>query len=168
MTLQIGKWLFCHGSPTDSTMSKYSIDLINTVISMYLLGIESIQDTIITHYDILTNASESSIIWDRTFGEQTISDNNFTTNPLLLNKLDTVLENYNKTNNLMNNDNLKVKYVAIGHTPQSSNVNGINSICNGKVWRCDIVMSKAFEPNNRKKVQILEITGDKIQVLEEK
>ena len=170
MTLQIDKWLFCHGSPTYSTMSKYSIDLINTVISMYLLGIESHQDTIIKHYDILTNAeeTESSIIWDRTFGQQIISDDNFSTNPLLLSKLDTILENYNKTNNLMNNDNLKVKYVAIGHTPQSKNINGINSTCNGKVWRCDIGMSKAFAPDNRKKVQILEITGDKIQVLEEK
>jgi len=170
MTLQIGQWLFCHGSPTNSTLSKYSIDLINTVISMYLLGIESIEDTIIKHYDILTNAEEnkSSIIWDRTFGQQIISDDNSTTNPLLLNKLDTILENYNTTNNLMNNDNLKVKYVAIGHTPQSANVNGINSTCNGKVWRCDIGMSQAFAPDNRKKVQILEITGKKIQVLEEK
>ena len=36
------------------------------------------------------------------------------------------------------------EYLAIGHSPQFWAGKSINSICNGKVWRCDVGMSRAF------------------------
>ena len=63
--LQIGNWLFCHGSPTLSTLATYEIDLINTITSMYLLGLESDhlrqnphnpqQNYIEEHFDMIMN-----------------------------------------------------------------------------------------------------------------
>ena len=38
---------------------------------------------------------------------------------------------------------MKATHIAIGHTPQFKH--GINSICNQRVWRCDVGMSKAFQ-----------------------
>ena len=44
--------------------------------------------------------------------------------------------------------------IIIGHTIQQ---NGINSACNNKVWRIDVGMSNAFDNNNKRKIEILEI-----------
>jgi len=54
--------------------------------------------------------------------------------------------------------NKKLKFfnvgkIIIGHTIQP---NGINSICNNKVWRIDVGMSKAFN-NHGAQIQVLEI-----------
>jgi len=38
----------------------------------------------------------------------------------------------------------KATHIAIGHTTQFSSNKGINSICNDRVWRCDVGMSRAF------------------------
>jgi hypothetical protein len=56
-----------------------------------------------------------------------------------------------------------VKYMVVGHTVQEK---GINSACNGKVWRIDVGMSKAYGGP----VQVLEIinnglTSEKFRVL---
>lgn len=46
--------------------------------------------------------------------------------------------------NIPDYDNEKIIFV-VAHTPQISN--GINSICNNRLWRIDIGMSRAFEEN---------------------
>ena len=163
--LQIGNWLFCHGSPTLFTTSNYSIDLINNVVSMYLLGIDSKGKHIQHHYDEITNSrsidggnyeEDTSILWDRTFGEAVNQD------ITLCKKLDIILDEYNKNNDIKD-ESLKAKYVAVGHTPQTDG-QGINSICNNRVWRCDIAMSRAFARPNKKwnenNIQILEIINN--------
>lgn len=48
---------------------------------------------------------------------------------------------------------LKVKSIIVGHSVQ----NNINSICNDKIWRVDVGLSKAF---NNNKLQVLEILND--------
>ena len=66
---------------------------------------------------------------------------------------------------------LKVGHMIIGHTPQGRDSDGINSVCDGKVWRIDNGMSDAFNkfddiyiktkkrsPN--RKIQVLEILND--------
>ena len=165
--LQIGNWLFCHGSPTLFTTSNYSIDLINNVVSMYLLGIDSKGKHIQHHYDEITNSrsddnqTDKSVLWDRTFGDGINKD------ITLCAKLDIILDEYNKTNNIKD-DSLKAKYVAVGHTPQTDG-QGINAICNNRVWRCDIAMSRAFAHTNKKwnenNIQILEILNNIPKVL---
>jgi hypothetical protein len=145
--LQIGNWLFCHGSPTLHISKNYTIDLVNNVVALYLLGIDSIDDDLETHFNEIMQPhteNESSILWDRTFGE-TINKNNTEENLKI--HLDEILNEYNNKNHNRNN-NIKATHVAIGHTPQFKH--GINSICNQRVWRCDVGMSKAFQSKTSK------------------
>jgi hypothetical protein len=138
---------------------------------MYLLGIDSKDFKIDEHYyKIMHNLDnkhskknklnidedDNSVIWSRTFG-------NSEKDSSLCEKLTIILDKYNQlnANTLYQN---KVTHIAIGHTPQISK--GINSICNGKVWRCDIGMSRAFIDNNNNQTNSLENKHRKIQVLE--
>lgn len=181
--LQIGKWLFCHGSPTMETVATYPVDLINTVTSMYLLGLDSREMDIETHFDKIMHdlpsqthqnsnnddrddVDSTSIIWARTFGERNIAnrENRQNKEKELESRLDVILAAYNTSNNNTMDSN-KAHYIAIGHTPQFNE--GINSIINGRVWRCDIGMSKAFQntPSHNRKIQVLEIVNNKPRVL---
>lgn len=162
--LQIGNWLFCHGSPTLSTFASYEIDLLNTITSMYLLGLESeSKNSIEFHFDKIMNndaksSEQTSLIWSRIFGEieSDLSPKDLST------LLDRILETYNKKNKNTIKQNTAT-HIAVGHTPQIHNNKqlGINSICNGRVWRCDVGMSKAFANrdnfHNKRKIQVLEI-----------
>jgi hypothetical protein len=175
--LQIGNWLFCHGSPTMEAVQTYPIDLLNTVASMYLLGLDSNELNIENHFDKIMkdnddNQSEdsTSIIWSRTFGDQELALQNtenhekkqtIQTQANINELLDKILTAYNKKNN-NNTNQTKVTHIAIGHTPQfQGSINyGINSICGDRVWRCDIGMSKAFINGSVKRqrpIQVLEI-----------
>ena len=57
-----------------------------------------------------------------------------------------VLDEYNRTNQayLQKLGVPKAEYMAVGHSPQFFNKKGINSILDGRLWRCDIGMSRAF------------------------
>jgi len=173
--LQIGNWLFCHGSPTIATTSKYSIDLINNITSLYLLGLDSEDGQLEKNFDNImhphgdTNDDEPSILWARTFGENIKSPIQEKHLSIMLNR---ILRLYNNKNGNTNSET-KATHIAIGHTPQFQK--GINSICDERVWRCDVGMSKAFysssrnnEDNSLTKLPVLEFgfeRGD-IQVLE--
>ena len=180
--LQIGKWLFCHGSPVLNTLNTYNIDSINNYVSMYLLGINNNEKNIDKHYHTITQHGKKSILWNRAFGDTEI--NNKKDNILSI-ELDTILEAYNNKNRKEQenayensitknnrdkinrdeiNNNIRVNFIAVGHTIQDTDKNGINSICDGRVWRCDVGMSKAFinkknskEINYYQRPQVLEI-----------
>ena len=47
--------------------------------------------------------------------------------------------------------NLKAKSMVVGHTVQKR----VNSLCNGKLWRVDTGMSRAFGENNKKRMGFL-------------
>ena len=72
-------------------------------------------------------------------------------------------------------DNL-AKGLIVGHTPQYMNNKGINSSCEGRMWRVDIGASKAFGPctnteyeNRFRKCAVLVIcNGDKCKIVKEK
>lgn len=161
--LQIGNWLFCHGSPTLTTINTYTIDLINSVVSMYLLGIDSHKQVIEHHYDMITDSKNNSILWNRDFGESSDvsdDDSNKHNEKKLCNILDKILISYNKNNNNNTTDKNIATHIALGHTPQFNDGIGMNAICNNRVWRCDVGMSKAFGDNNNneyRKPQVLEI-----------
>jgi hypothetical protein len=73
--------------------------------------------------------------------------------------LDKILISYNKNNNNTTDKNIAT-HIALGHTPQFNDGIGMNAICNNRVWRCDVGMSKAFGDNtndNNRKPQVLEI-----------
>ena len=166
--LQIGNWLFCHGSPTLTTLNTYTIDLINSVVSMYLLGIDSHKQVIENHYDMITDSKNDSILWNRDFGEsgEPSHDSTNTKNKdiKLCKLLDTILISYNKNNNNTNTNNIAT-HIALGHTPQFNDGVGMNSICNNRVWRCDVGMSKAFGDNTNdeyRKPQVLEILNGNV------
>jgi hypothetical protein len=170
--LQIGNWLFCHGSPTLTTFNTYTIDLINSVVSMYLLGIDSHKQVIENHYDMITDSKNDSILWNRDFGDSSESGDysdsskkhNDKDNTKLCKLLDKILISYNKNNNNTNDKNIAT-HIALGHTPQFNDGVGINSICNNRVWRCDVGMSKAFGDNTNdeyRKPQVLEILNGNI------
>lgn len=179
--LQIGNWLFCHGSPVLNTIKKYNTDLINSIVSMYLLGIDTDDKYIEKHYNTIAKSKHSeSILWNRDFGELEMDDDK---DKELTDKLDIILNEYNKKNNLedttntitsttTNNTNNRATHIAIGHTTQYTSNKGINSICNDRVWRCDVGMSRAFghrtnEPYRQPQVlEILNIDGhEKINIL---
>ena len=87
---------------------------------------------------------------------------------------------FNKTLDMLNKKNDRdmediIEGVVMGHTPQYMNNKGINSSCNGKLWRVDIGASKAFGPctncdyeDQFRKVAILEILNDKCTIIKEK
>ena len=168
--LQIGKWLFCHGSPVFKTVNTYSIDMINNFVSMYLNGIDNHKDSVddddgsqvaMNYYKIVKHGN-SSVIWNRDFGETELLNH---TEIKLTKQLNTILDAYNNKNSILqkNNNAQPANCIAIGHTIQDINKHGINSICNGRVWRCDVAMSKAFGDNKvskHRKPQVLEILND--------
>ena len=183
--LQIGKWLFCHGSPTLHVSKKYSIDLINNITALYLLGIDTKTMKIEKHFNTIMRPNhniiagheiENSILWSRTFGESistdTHTDRQTQTQTYRQTHIDTeanytekdlsklltqIMSVYNTTNNNKTTD-LIATHIAIGHTPQFDQ--GINAICNNRVWRCDVGMSKAFKNNDA------DVKNGHIQVLE--
>jgi len=185
--LQIGKWLFCHGSPVLKTVKNYSADMINSIVSMYLLGIDTNNNEIEKHYNNIANSgSDNSILWNRTFGENEDeeeadeggegSEGGYESDGgaakssedsciLLTSQLNMILKEYNKKNAFIYDDKtdsnyIRASHIAVGHTPQGPKQNGINSICNGRVWRCDVGMSRAFGDNKdelHRRPQVLEI-----------
>ena len=166
--LQIGKWLFCHGSPVLNTLNTYSIDMVNNYVSMYLNGINNTdsnnENNIAINYYKITKHGDTSVLWNRDFGETEITDN---TEIHLTKQLDSILDAYNNKNRILqkNINTQPANYIAVGHTIQDINKNGINSICNGRAWRCDVAMSKAFCDNKvskYRKPQVLEILNGNV------
>jgi hypothetical protein len=153
--VQIGNWLFCHGSPVEKIVNTYSIDLINNVVSMYLLGMDNTSNIIEKHYiDIALSKKKNNIMWSRRFGSP---DKKLEKDKTICKMFDDVLDVYNNKNAPF----IKATHLAIGHTPQFFNNLGINSICNNRVWRCDVGMSRAFGANSvnndDRQPQVLEI-----------
>ena len=72
--LQIGNWLFCHGSPVLETMETYTMDLVNNIVSMYLLGIDNKNKYIEQHYNNLTKTHNNSVLWNAAFGDTHIDN----------------------------------------------------------------------------------------------
>jgi hypothetical protein len=111
---------------------EYGFQRINKEMKSWLLG-KALQPSYVT-------ISETSPLWTTLYSVGTLDQTICAT----LNKL------------LVR---LKAKRLVIGHSVQ---LEGINSACDGLVWRIDVGMSR-FYYNGR--LQILEIVGDKISVL---
>jgi hypothetical protein len=162
LVIQVGKWLFMHAGLTDNICGPNSICKINNSISKYLLNY-SAKDNLILYKRIISCSGNKSPVWNREFGDLSINEQNReleTKYNELLNKFNTTNEKYHKTYKIP-----EAKYIAIGHTPQFYSKQNINSVFNGKIWRCDVGMSRAFGPIKEDKYrnpQVLEILDDDI------
>jgi hypothetical protein len=181
--LQVGSWLFCHGGPTFATISKYNIELLNNIVSFHLLGLDTKTKDIYHNYceiikpklsNKLSNKSSAldsdgsdgsdgsddsdGVFWSRKYSN--IGKPLPNKESQLCNEIDKALKAYN----ILNNPSTPSHHIAVGHSPQHLNNLGMNSICNGRVWRCDVGMSKAFGESDltdkTRLPQVLEIIND--------
>ena len=131
--MKIGSWVFVHGGILPKYAKKHSINDINLIMRMYLMGHVRIGQTSVFHQLFLNN---DSLLWNRTFSGDRVNCK------VLYSSLQL----------------LDAKYMVVGHTPQE---NGINSRCKNRIWRIDSMMSEAFgvrRSDNR--IQVLEILND--------
>ena len=139
---------------------------MNDGIKKWLLGSRSKNTKDI--FNDLYEDDEDGIFWTREFGDlgnwrEGSSDRLFQKTVDLLNQ-----KNDRNIKNMING-------FIMGHTPQYMNMRGINSSCEGRLWRVDVGASKAFGPftksddqNKYRKCAILVIQGDKCKILKEK
>jgi hypothetical protein len=144
LCIQIGKWLFVHAGLTPNLCSSGdALCTINNSISRYLIqGSQNpnSQDSRIFNRIVNNSREDTSPVWNREFGEPNQDGNTLT------GKFRMLIRDYNKTNQVYHEKNgvPPAEYLAIGHSPQFWAGKGINDICNGRVWRCDVGMSRAF------------------------
>lgn len=161
--IQIGKWVFVHAGLTMNCCRNTNICKINNAVSRFLLDIDTQKNKQVYKKCVNSENSDNSPVWNRDFGE---SNGDERENRQLNGKYSLLLGEFNKFNSDYHEKYKmpKAEYLGIGHTPQFFEEKGINSTCNGKVWRCDVGMSKAFgnEKDSNRKPQVLEILNDDI------
>ena len=137
LILQIGEFLFIHGSITDSLIKynleqngKVNINKINSEVSSWLMG-----KTKVPKY--LENMDENNPIFSREYSDKkNISD-------FKCNKIAKQLEKF-----------YNARHVVMGHSSYAT----INSTCKRMLIRTDVSLSRAFGGNlDSKKLQALEI-----------
>tara|TARA_Y100000590_G_scaffold399598_2_gene483018 strand:- start:328 stop:1323 length:996 start_codon:yes stop_codon:yes gene_type:complete len=147
MALIIGSNLFVHAGFEPKLVREYGIDDINKLMALYLLG--ELRNPNNFREDFMVKSN--SPLWTRTFGNINMSNN---TCERLMKPL---------------KDVYKVGRIYVGHTPQLEE--GINSTCDGRIWRTDVGVSNAFDNVDPKMIssgkktkyrngQLLEIIND--------
>ena len=143
VALIIGSNLFVHAGILPSIATKYKINDINKLMSLYLF--DKLKDT--NEYNSIFNDLKTSPLWTRKIGNMA---NDTIDSEMCDNIMDPLKENYN------------VRNIYVGHTPLLDK--GISSICKDKIWLTDYGASKAFDiftPKDKiKEVQVLEIIND--------
>ena len=165
--VQVGDWIFCHGGITPESAGKFSFDEINLGIRNWLIGKRDRKTKEVFEY--MYDDDDNGIFWTREFGDLGNWEDE-RSGKLFKRTMDVV----NSTNNRQI-DKL-AKGLVVGHTPQYTNYKGINSSCDGKMWRVDIGASKAFGPcangdyeNKFRKCAVLVIeNGDQCKIIKEK
>ena len=155
--LQVGSWLFVHGSISPECAETYSLTDINKHIKEWLMG--TMKDN--SHLNKLYHSEDedNSPFWSRIYGDMDEWDEEQSS------------QSFNKTINNLNIKNLRkntniIKGMILGHSPQFMYNKGINSSCNNKIWRVDVGASKAFgkvdndNESKLRKVQVLVIEND--------
>lgn len=158
--LQIGSWIFVHGSLGPKISNDYTIDEINVYIKNWLSN-DINQDSIKHINKIYNNDDESySPFWSRTFSDLDTWNEDLNTK-LFKSTLDILNKKNKRTPRTL------IKGMIVGHSPQFMFNKGINSSCDNCIWRVDIGASRAFglvnnsKQNSNRKVQVLEIINDK-------
>jgi hypothetical protein len=154
----IGSNLFVHAGILPSIATKYKIDDINKLMSLYLF--DKLKDT--SEYNSIFNNLKTSPLWTRKIGNMA---NEMINNEMINNEMiNNEMINSDKCNDLIDPliENYNVRNIFVGHTPLLDK--GISSICKDKIWLTDYGASKAFDifvPKEKiKEVQVLEIVND--------
>lgn len=139
--MKIGDYIFVHGGLLPKKARQYTLENINKIIREYLLGHKQQQDADVQ--DLLVG--KESPFWTRMFSDL-IGGNSAEACGALK---ETV-------------EYLKVQGMVVGHTVQPR---GINSGCQGQIWRTDVGLSRSF--GTKRQIQVLEIlhNGQSINVL---
>ena len=126
LAVNIGGWIFCHAGIVPEISKKYSIPKLNAMLHKFLSTQMNLhEDTVF--FEIISG--ENGILTTREFG----------TNNINCKRLISTLENLN------------ANHMVIGHTVQEK----VNDICNKKLWRVDVGLSRAFGNNPRKNLGFL-------------
>lgn len=137
LAVNIGGWVFCHAGITPEISKKYPIPKLNGMLHKFLSNEMNLHEDNV-FFDIISG--ENGILTTREFGANTIN----------CKRLLTTL------------GNLKANYMVVGHTVQSK----VNDLCNKKLWRVDVGLSRAFGNNIRKNLGFLVIyeSGKKMKI----
>jgi hypothetical protein len=141
--MKIGHYIFVHGGLLPKQARQYTLENINKIIREYLLGHKPQQDPDVQNLLV----GQESPFWTRMFSD--LLGGNSTEACGVLNE--TV-------------EYLNVKGMVVGHTVQPG---GINSGCQGQIWRTDVGLSRSFGTSPKRKIQVLEIlhNGQAINIL---
>ena len=138
LAVKIGDWVFCHAGIPHEISANLTIEDLNLLLQKYLnKKMEKKEEDVF--YEILSG--DLGILTNREFGNESCNK-----------------ERLNKTLS-----NLKVKTMVVGHTVQKK----INSLNNGKLWRVDVGMSRAFGESNKKRLGFMLLLdhGKKIKLI---
>jgi len=128
LAVNIGGWIFCHAGIVPEISKKYTIPKLNAMLQKFLSNQMNIQEDS-NFFNIISG--DNGILTTREFGTDNIN----------CKRLFATLENLN------------ANYMVVGHTVQ----NKVNQVCNKKLWRVDVGLSRAFGNNNRKNLGFLVI-----------
>lgn len=133
--LQVGDTVFAHAGITEVHVD-YGFERLNDEVAAWMAG-----KTAQPPKHVL---EEKGVVWTRDYGG---ADAGVTAEASACRRLSAALEATG------------AKRLVVGHTPQQK---GINSGCNGKVWRTDVGVSRGIYGNAP---QVIEIIGGKVRVL---
>jgi len=128
LAVNIGGWIFSHAGIPPEISKKYPIPKLNYILQKFLSNEMNIHEENL-FFDIISG--ENGILTTREFG----------TNDINSKRLITTLANMN------------ANHMVIGHTVQEK----VNDICNKKLWRVDVGLSRAFGNSRRKNLGFLVI-----------
>lgn len=137
LVVKIGDWVFCHAGIPPEIALLYTIPELNKLSLRYFNNLLKPNEEK-NFYDIISG--DNGILTTREFGFD----------PVNCNRLNISLTKLN------------AKHMVVGHTVQTM----INSVCNTKLWRVDVGISRAFGDNFKKRTGFLVIYdyGKKIKV----
>jgi len=128
LAVNIGGWIFSHAGIPPEISKKYPIVKLNSMLRKFFLQEMSLYEENV-FFDIISG--DNGILTTREFG----------TNNVNCKRLSATL------------GNLHANHMVIGHTVQDK----VNDICNKKLWRVDVGLSRAFGNHGRKKLGFLVI-----------
>jgi hypothetical protein len=138
LAVQYDDWIFCHAGIAPEISKKYSIHDLNTMLFLYL---DNRMSDEIKEKFVQIISGPHGILTTREFGMDNVD----------CSRLNKTLANY------------RANHMVVGHTVQKH----INSMCNHKLWRVDVGLSRAFGEKNKKRISSLLISdhGKKTKIL---
>jgi len=119
LVVKFGNWVFSHAGIPQEISNGHSIPNLNQMFYKYLD--RKMNPNEISKFNNIISG-KSGILTNRQFGGDDVN----------VKRLQKTLEN------------MGAQYMVVGHTVQKK----VNSVCNGKLWRVDTGMSRAFGENN--------------------